>query len=368
MTRILLVEDNLAVIESISFELEMRGYEVLKAMNGLEALSVLERVPVLPDIIVSDIAMPDMDGYQFLEKIQKHDVWSTIPFIFLTAFGSPNAQRIGKELGADDYLVKPFQPDDLVVAMENKLKRVKAFRSGATRQALDDVERIRQQFLDMVSHELRTPLTLVRGGLDILSENIESIPDREMLRLADVGAQRLSRLVDQLTLILHIDSGQAREQVNELGTEFDLRTSVRSAWGKLEEELGDRADQVWLRMALPDEPVVVYGTPDLVETAISEILRNAVAYGGEEPHIDVRIQQGDEIALTVTDRGDGIAAEHQPRLFERFMQVNRDVNEQQGAGLGLSLARDLARVHGGDCTVESALGRGTTVRWWLPAV
>jgi signal transduction histidine kinase len=356
------------VLESISFELEMRGYEILKAMNGIEALSMLERLPVLPDIIVSDIAMPDMDGYQLLERLQKHDVWNTIPFIFLTAFGSPNAQRIGKELGADDYLVKPFQPDDLVVAMENKLKRVQAFRTSATRQALGDVERIRQEFLDMVSHELRTPLTLVRGGLDILSENIELIPDREMLRLADIGAQRLSRLVDQLTLILNLDSGQAKEQVDQLGTEFDLRDSIRSAWDKLEHELRDRVPQIWVRMLLPETPVIVYGMPDFVEVALSEILRNAVVYGGSEPHIAVSITEGDNIVVSVTDRGDGIAAEHHPRLFERFTQINRDIHEQQGAGLGLSLARDLARVHGGDCTVESALGRGTTVRWWLPSV
>jgi DNA-binding response OmpR family regulator len=133
MTRVLIVEDNPAVLETIAFELEMRGYEVLPTSDGQHALDVLNLSNPLPDIIVSDIAMPDVDGFRLLELIRADPHWNVIPVLFLTAFNSPNSIRISKELGVDDYIVKPFQADDLVIAIENKLQRIQAFRQAATK-------------------------------------------------------------------------------------------------------------------------------------------------------------------------------------------------------------------------------------------
>ncbi len=133
MTKVLIAEDNSTVLETIAFELEMRGYEVLPTSDGQHALSVLQISSPAPDIIVSDIAMPDIDGFRLLELIRAHPVWNTIPVLFLTAFNSPNSIRISKELGVDDYIVKPFQADDLVIAIENKLERIRAYRQSTNR-------------------------------------------------------------------------------------------------------------------------------------------------------------------------------------------------------------------------------------------
>lgn len=122
MTTILLVEDNPILLETIAFELEMHQYKVLVSEDGNHALTLLNTLQDPPDLIISDIAMPDMDGYQLLERVRANEDWHAIPFIFLTAFSSPNAMAIGKELGADDYIVKPFQPKDLIAVIENKLK------------------------------------------------------------------------------------------------------------------------------------------------------------------------------------------------------------------------------------------------------
>jgi DNA-binding response OmpR family regulator len=133
MTRVLLAEDNQTLLEDITLELEMRDYEVLQAMDGQVALEILRTTTPLPDIIVSDIAMPDVDGFKLLEYLRAEPEWNAIPFIFLTAFNSPNSVRIGKELGADDYIVKPFQIDDLILAMESKLRRIKGLQSHTQR-------------------------------------------------------------------------------------------------------------------------------------------------------------------------------------------------------------------------------------------
>jgi len=126
MPRILIVEDNPILREIIAFDLEMHDFQVLQAKNGTIALQILETSEQLPDLIISDISMPDMDGYEFLEVVHNREEWAAVPFIFLTAFTTKNAIRIGKELGADDFLVKPFDPDDLIISINNKLKRNQA--------------------------------------------------------------------------------------------------------------------------------------------------------------------------------------------------------------------------------------------------
>jgi len=122
MKRIMLVEDNITLLESISFELQIRDYEVIPAESGKSALDMLEIAAKLPDVIISDIAMPDLNGYELLEKLRNTPTLSHIPVIFLTAFDSPNAVHIAEELGADDYLVKPIQPEVLIEAVERKLQ------------------------------------------------------------------------------------------------------------------------------------------------------------------------------------------------------------------------------------------------------
>ncbi len=124
MTRVLLVEDNLDVLDAIRLELEMNGYEVDQAIDGQMALDLLTSTDALPEIIISDITMPNVDGYELLATCKRHPQWSSIPFIFLTALSTHKDIQKGKKLGADDYLVKPFQHDELIRAVKNQLRRV----------------------------------------------------------------------------------------------------------------------------------------------------------------------------------------------------------------------------------------------------
>lgn len=120
---ILIVEDNYDVLYNLKIALEFNQYEVLPAQNGKEALKLLKDSDKVPDLILSDIMMPEMDGYDFFDTISHNPLWNTIPFIFLTALTSPKDIRIGKMLGVDDYLVKPFKEEDLLASIAGKLKR-----------------------------------------------------------------------------------------------------------------------------------------------------------------------------------------------------------------------------------------------------
>ena len=150
---ILVVEDDLALLEGVRELLELTDYSVLTAANGREALDVLETQ--CPDLIVSDIMMPEMDGYQFHEKVSEQPELSAIPFIFLSARGEKTDIRRGKELGADDYITKPFDDEDLLVAVRAKLNRWENLRQHRD----DEVADLKSKILLTLSHEFRTPLT-----------------------------------------------------------------------------------------------------------------------------------------------------------------------------------------------------------------
>ena len=132
---ILVVEDNLDMTAALKLALEMEGYQVLTAVDGLEAMRVLERVT--PDLIVADIMMPRMDGYELYKATHQDERWLSIPFIFLTAKTDKEDIRLGKEMGADDYLVKPVEKEDLIAAIRGKLKRVTELKAAAAQEGLE---------------------------------------------------------------------------------------------------------------------------------------------------------------------------------------------------------------------------------------
>jgi DNA-binding response OmpR family regulator len=132
---ILVVEDNPDMTAALKLALEMEGYQVLTAVDGLEAMRVLERVT--PDLIVADIMMPRMDGYELYKATHQDERWLSIPFIFLTAKTDKEDIRLGKEMGADDYLVKPVEKEDLIAAIRGKLKRVTELKAAAVQEGLE---------------------------------------------------------------------------------------------------------------------------------------------------------------------------------------------------------------------------------------
>lgn len=367
MTKVMIVEDNLTLLESIAFELEMRGYEVIQASDGEAALGVLALMEEPPDIIVSDIAMPRMDGYKLLETVRQQDRWNRVCFLFLTAFNSPNAVHLGKELGVDDYLVKPFKPDDLVVAMENKLKRVAQFRLAAQRET----DEIRRKFMHVVTHELRTPLTAIFGGTEVLAASLESVPDKSiqsMLTIVRNGTARLSRLVSNILYLIAIDSGQLERQLAQFAGRVEVREAVMTACNVVWSDPAFATSSVQLELRMPDEALAVRGLWEYVVMMVTEVLRNAFVFSPSYGKVVIEVQcVDDDVLITITDEGCGIAREQQDLVWERYVQLDRDQFEQQGLGLGLALVRESARLHGGDCTINSQHTPGTQVILRLPA-
>ncbi len=362
--RVLVVEDHKPMSRAIQDILESEGYEVVTAVDGMEALETMQ--VRRPDIILADIMMPRLDGYDLYREVRARPEWTPIPFVFLTARSEREDRLRGKILGAEDYVTKPFDAEELVVIVRSRLKRARAIQE-ATEMAF---EQLKQQIVTVLGHELRTPLTYVTGYTDLALEDVSSLRPNEIeefLKGIKTGADRLNRLVEDLLLVVQIDSGRAQEEFDGL---VALHHDLRSILEQTADQFLDQARKRGITLqvdAEPDLPPVRLCAP-YFRNALGRILENAVKFsrdGSERVDIGATVE-GDWIRISVSDYGVGIPMEQQRFLFDRFRQLNRDQLEQQGVGLGLAIAQDLIHLHGGRITVQSTLGAGSTFTIWLP--
>jgi signal transduction histidine kinase len=363
---ILVVEDHKPLLSAIRAILESENYDVLTATDGIGALQVMEEVR--PDLIVADIMMPRMDGEALYEAIRARPEWVPIPFIFLTAKARKEDIMRGKSLGAEDYITKPFDLQELLVAIRARLGRARAIR-----EATDiEFDELKQQIVTILSHELRTPLTYIQGYTSLALDDVPTLPPdalQEFLEAIKRGADRLTRLVEDLLLLVRLDTGRAKE-------EFELLAHVHSDLGDIlehtihqsEEQAAARGVTLELKTA-SDLPPVRLCEP-LFADALGRLVENGIKFSLKEgKRVTVNGQvAGDWVEVAVQDEGVGIAAEEIPLLFERFRQINREEMEQQGVGMGLAIAQELIRLHGGEITVESEPGAGSTFTIRLPVV
>ncbi len=197
-------------MEGIRDILELNGYDVLTATNGSVGLEVLESQAQPPDLIVSDIMMPRMDGYAFFNAVRAQESWIAIPFIFLTAKGERDDIFRGKSMGAEDYVVKPFDADELLVAVDSRLKRQRQLNQ----QRDHEVSSIKRNILNILNHEFRTPLTYVVAYADMLHRDADDLGVSDMrafLRGINAGANRIRRLVENFILLVELETGEAQK-------------------------------------------------------------------------------------------------------------------------------------------------------------
>ncbi len=361
---ILVVEDHESLLAAIQHVLEIEDYSVLTAIDGVEALDMMDKVR--PDLIVADIMMPRMNGYEFYEAVRARPEWVPIPFIFLTARSEKEDMLKGKSLGVEDYIVKPFDPEELVIAVQARLKRTQAIQEASEA----DFEQLKQQIVNTLSHELRTPLTYIQGYTALALEDTHTAKYLQDFLLAiKGGADRLTRLVEDMLLLVQLDTGQAMKDFESLAdVQQDLNGIVKHTVQQYAEQASTQ-DMTLQVETTPNPPQIRLCEPFFVN-ALGRLVDNAIRFSRNDgKQVTVSIRASDEWGeIIVQDEGIGIATEQVPHLFERFRQIDREEMEQQGAGLGLAIAQGLIALHGGEITVDSKLGEGSTFTIRLPIV
>lgn len=361
-TRVLVVEDDEPLLEGIAHILKGAGYEVVKATNGVEGLR--ELTAQSPDIVVSDIVMPKMDGYGFLRATRQLSYGATIPFLFLTARTAKEDVRLAKQIGVEDYLAKPFEPEDLIVAIENALRRNAVMRSERESYLAE----MRRRILSMLQEEFRTPLFLILGYAELLQETPTSELNGQLvhdhLQGILAGGRRLQRLIENFLLLARLESSRTIEQPIQPFSAIKALRAVQRKYQSAAQEAG-------LELVLLDTNCKARVNADiyLVVEALSRLVDNAIRFSlPESRRVTLRVEERNGgVAFIVEDEGQGIQREDLPYLFDAFYQADRQKHEQQGSGLSLALARETARRYGGQLSVESRPGVGSTFTIWLPA-
>ncbi|MDZ4770019.1 MAG: response regulator [Chloroflexota bacterium] len=364
-TRILVVEDDLNLLEGIQTVLELDQYTVVCAENGRQALEILQSTTTPPDLIVSDIMMPQMDGIEFLRAVRQVDDWINIPFIFLTARGEKQDILRGKQLGVDDYLVKPFDAQDLIITIENKLERMRR----VIRKSVRGMDELKTRILMILNHEFRTPLTYVVAYSDMLEEATEQpLSDEEMstfLRGVSTGAVRLRRLIENFIQLVEMETGEARRT-------YDLRktpiTDARALWeSALRDIRAVRPLPQPIDLIIDSVPVFT-GDETYLRLALTHLIDNASKFSAPDRPIALGAHHVDGmVCLWIQDQGRGIDPSEQDRIWETFYQIERWRHEDPGTGSGLAIVRNVAGLHHGRASVESQLGKGSRFSIFIPA-
>jgi signal transduction histidine kinase len=365
MSRILVIEDEPAIRENIMETLELDGHEAMGAEDGFVGVDAARQHR--PDLIICDIMMPDKDGFGVLQELRGDPTTATIPFIFVTARAERDTVRQGMEIGADDYITKPFTPTELLGAVEARLKRQLAIGRDAEKK----IESLKQQLMRMVTHELRTPLVSINTVLDIISRQVSYLQPTELQELLDAvgaGSKRLNRVVEQILMLTRLEMGAtSRETIAQNGQVWKLWEVTITAGDFARKLLTRPRPDVYVRFTERDKQVTILCEPNLLKQALAEIISNAINFSPENGQVEVTqwLAEG-AVWMSVVDNGRGIPADEVATALSEFSQVNREQNEQQGMGLGLPLARRIVEAHGGVLEIQSVVDKGTQVLVGLP--
>lgn len=361
MTKILVIEDEESIRENILELLEAENFQGIGATNG--KIGIKMAIDQIPDLILCDMMMPEVDGHGVLKALRSEPLTATIPFIFLTAKADKSDIRTGMELGADDYITKPCTPQELLKAITIRLEKHKAI-SRKSKKILDE---LRTNISMSFPHELRTPLNAILGFSELmLSEyKVFEEPDiLEMLGQINTSGHRLYRLIQNFLLYAELEIAATNpELLKEMrNSEFSCIKSLITQKAQQQAKLVNRTDD--LQLNLHDSSVAI----DSVKLAkiVEELLDNAFKFSLEgTPVLLSTLVKDQTFILSVKDRGRGMTADQIVQL-EAYRQFDRKIYQQAGLGLGLAIVQRLVELHGGEFKIESLPQQETIVCVSLP--
>ncbi len=387
---ILYVEDNPENKLLVRRVLEAQGYRVVDADDGLSGIRVAQEIQ--PDLILMDINLPGMDGYEAATKIKSIPSLRHVPIVALTANVMQGDRERSLAAGCDGYLPKPIDIDQLIEQIEaflagkreevapderevyleeyarklvNKLE-AKIVELEKANAELRELDRLKSEFVSTVSHELRTPLNIIIGHAEILQDELFGPLNDHQKRYVDNilnSARHLLELVENILDLSRIESGKL---------ELDMQPfDVVQAVDEVRALLDPLAESKEIRVVVRIDPDLQQIVADRLrfKQILYNLMSNAVKFTPNGGRVDVTVERlpNEWVQIVVRDTGIGIPQEHLETIFERFRQLDSSFSrEWEGTGLGLALTREFVRLHGGKIEVQSQVGKGSTFTVLLP--
>jgi signal transduction histidine kinase len=369
---LLVVDDDANNRDVLSRRLERQGHQIVAAANGKDALALLAGQGF--DLVLLDLMMPEMDGFEVLRQIKADPALSETPVVMISALSEIESVARCIEMGAEDYLPKPFNPTLLRARVDASL-RVSRARTREARlnselkanyEKLRQAEGMRDDLTHMIVHDLRTPLTSLITGLqtlEMLGDNL-STDQNEMLAIALNGGQTLLGMVNDLLDISKLEDGSLKL---EYGT---VDPAVLAERATSQVSLLTREKGLNLVTDVPPDLVAFSGDEDKLRRTLVNLLGNAIKFtpaGGTVTVVSRLLENEEAIFFSVQDTGEGIPEEAFGRIFEKFGQVeSRKAGRKMSTGLGLTFCKMAVEAHRGRIWVESELGKGSQFNFIVP--
>ena len=360
---ILVVDDTPENLHVLAGMLNERGYKVRPVPSGKLALQAAKMTK--PDLILLDINMPDLNGYEVCAQLKRDERMLDVPVIFISALNETIDKVMAFGVGGVDYITKPFQFEEVEarVAVHLKLRRTQMelesrnIELQKTNEELRRLNELRDNLTNMIIHDLRSPLTGVVGTFELIGDELENLSDpvREMFGIAQAALDNVISMINSILDVSKIEAGELQLE----RTRCDLVALGREAAAMLELRRGERT----VKVESEAEHMPAFIDRDLIVRVLQNLLGNALKFTDTTGAVTLRLERNPTAyRVSVIDDGVGIPEEFHQRIFQKFGQVKSD-RSTVGTGLGLTFCRLAVKAHDGEIGVESAPGTGS--RFWF---
>ena len=361
--RILVVDDVMSNVLLLKILLTNEKFQVLTANNGTSCLQVCREQH--PDLVLLDVMMPDISGFDTAVELKKNPETADIPIIFLTALNSPSDLVHGFQVGANDFLSKPFNKEELIMRVMHQISLVAAKRI-IVQQNIELKRTIsnRDKMYSVIAHDLRSPMASIRMVLNLVVQTVSpEARGPEMYYLIDKANRETEEthdLLDNLLKWTKSQTGRLKVAFQEFEIS-DVITGVADIFSLIAE-----TKKIKLTTEYHEDGLKVRADKDMLNTVLRNFLSNAVKFSNENSSIEIVVSRKDNfVKVGIRDHGVGIAPDRIDSIFHKG-ETTYGTNNEEGSGLGLQLCKDFAVKNGGDVMVESVVGEGSTFSVLVP--
>ena len=359
---VLMVDDSPANLALLAGLLGRKGYRVTAAASGPLALESARAEP--PDLILLDINMPGMNGYEVCTLLKSDEALKDIPVIFLSALHETIDKVRAFGAGGVDYVSKPFQFAEVEARVATHLELRRQRRQlEETNRRLRELEDLRDSLVHMIIHDLRSPLTGIYLSLGLLKDDKDNVLTETSQYYVATGMNSTQKMVVMVSDVLDTSKMEAGQMKLHPAT-WDLRVVLEEAMAASR----SLAEAREIRFSRPEHPMPVHADKDILLRIVQNLLANALTFTRDEGVVVLALAPaGANVRVSVQDRGPGIAVAYREKIFEKFAQVEVRANRQRySTGLGLTFCKLAVEAHGGTIGVESEEGAGSTFWFELP--
>lgn len=359
---ILMVDDNPVNLQVLTSMLKQSGWRPRPVTSGRLGLQAARNEA--PDLVLLDVNMPELNGYEVCELLKADPQLADIPVIFVSALGETVDKVRGFQVGGVDYITKPFQLDEVKarVAAHLELRRQRR-ELDASYQKLRESERLRDSLVHMIVHDLRSPLGAIIAYLDLIATEAQQKLGAEAQEDVQNAMRATRNMVRMVNAIL--DASKLEAQMMKLDLRAcDLVEVLAQSLDDLESLVGNRH----LAFARPEAPAMVVADREIVARIVQNFLANALRFtpGGGEIRLGLAVE-AQHMRVFVADTGPGVPPDARERIFDKFVEATGPTpDRRRGTGLGLAFCKMAVEAHGGRIGVDSELGKGSTFWFTLP--